>query len=429
MRARPRARPVAHLTLSASAGHYLNNSSPRYQMSASYCLDAVPWDAQEVCPFTSDDLDENLDNSKKHVVASNLGIYLRHSNTHIGKWFELDAFVAPKLRQVEQGHPPDVPFISLARGRLRNVFGCENVGGLRVFIKCFVCDPTRNPWIGGLEYEHDVYSCAVSNFKSPFSIYAYASFKKEINIDDAFEDALVRQHPSSRLPRHGPATFMYSVTEDIGGPNLWSLVHSRTCDYVTFIKFTFQMLAAAAYLNGKKITHNDLHWGNVLVDQNAPEFWLDTSFNDVLTDDMVIDGKESVILQDKGMVKIFDWDRTVMQDKTNEAASDVHTEVFKPSYDTISILKTWEATVKNRHHCQKQNVFLALFKKCFRDVLLADYPWILGYAGEISFQTVCKPAQPGHVGCDQEWPSELDKKVKRAVIMFRSELITMVPVL
>jgi hypothetical protein len=418
-------------------------------MSASYCVDNWEADDVELCPFRLDEIKSSLDNATKRVVAANLGIYLRQrpANSRIGDWFDFQKIVYdPKPYLNEPA------FASLARGNLRNVFGCSDLLGLPVFIKCFVPDdvdgdPDDFETIGGLEYERDVYSCTVSNFKSPFFIYAYASFKKQINPDDTFEKSLLDDHPKERYFANWNSilpTFAYSVTEYVGGPELGKLCYDLNTDSTTFIKLTLQMLAALNYMQKKEITHNDLRWGNVLVDIEAPAFWLDTIFNDVLTKDLVVsDGtitEDSSVVridQDEGLVKIFDWDRAVKPGKPNVLTDgySMHTNEYKPSYDTVGFLKQWQRCVTDgRGFCPQGHVFRRIFKDCFQGDLLTEYPWILGYPEELYLQTVCRPINNRVVqnernseNCNQIWPKELDRRLQIAVNRFKKHLVKMLP--
>jgi len=368
----------------------------------------------------------------------------------------------------------------IAFGTLREVEGCSHIVDVPVVVKCFISDvsPKHQVSVDGLNYESAVYACVVANITSaPFFVFPYAVFEKQPNMDDEFE-----YHVSNQLHRLWRATTAYPIAprrrnargsvckyivmENCGNRTLSHHVHA--CDGSTFIKLSLQMLSALKTLQDNLITHNDLHWRNVLVKLDAPAFCMDATTGKVVeTAVYPADGTvaDCVVKMERGtLVKIFDWDAAVAHrvgdnPKTHELQ--MHTKRFKKMYDTIGFLKTWHATAlhspwrNNPDNTEMNERCLEAYHESFGELEVAN-PWVFSTGKGGFTQSVCLPSQrhedddveegeirddmeEGEIreddgsandyddDCEQKWPPELDLKLEKQVAFFTWRLTRLLP--
>ena len=411
------------------------------------CLGDVS--VSEQCDLTDEPSD--LDLEGKSMIARSVSQMMKLPNVvngAISTWFETRSL------SCDIGVSPTV----IVFGRLKTVAGCAGIVNLPAILKCFIDDPNprHDVDVKGMHYESRVYECVVANMMTvPFFAFPYGVLSKKPCLSDNIEMALVKYlQPDKRtrtVSRPDYAVCNYIVMEHCGSVSLDKRV--RTCDGNTFIQLSLQMLSALKTLQENRITHNDMHWGNVLVKDGAPSFFMDIKTGAVLPNDVSLLSAISLKAQfdtvrvDPGnLVKIFDWDVAVahsLHDNPKTSVIGSHTQTFKKMYDTFGFLKSWLRVIK-RYPGRKteQNQAInekceAAFMGCFIDLHM-KYPWVFELGrGEYS-QTVCLPVEEGSKkesneimdyedNCEATWPEDMNDEYELAVALFTSRLAQILP--
>jgi hypothetical protein len=164
-------------------------------------------------------------------------------------------------------------------GRIKTVHGCAAIKDLEVVMKCFITkvDHGHEEHASGLNYEAEVYSCVVANIESAFFVYPFAVFSKPPRLVDPVDLAVCRLLPWKRMQAtmsiDDEVRIKCVVMENCGDTTLLDKV--ERCDGNTFVQLTLQMLAALKIMQKNRVTHNDMHWANVLVETSSVPFFLD----------------------------------------------------------------------------------------------------------------------------------------------------------
>ena len=416
-------------------------------MLSGKCLHRVRAWSDESCDFNTQDATD--DNAKKAVIANNLSYFLSvepEMQWPVSLWFNRTAVV----RDGATGISPSI----IAFGTLRKVVPrCRNVKKLQVVLKCFFLSENKKyaVQVDGLMYENMVYSCIVSNIiETPFFVFPYASFVKDLDTDDKFEAELAvkgRKYIGKLGNVDLPVKCKFIVTENCGAVCLDDF--ATTCDDDTFLLITLQMIAALEVLRVNQITHNDMHWHNVLVKQDAAGFWFDLLTGKVVhpttsptqqktsrgSDGARLVPRDSIVWMNYGsQVKIFDWDRAVgaFTGRPNLRAEDygAHAHAHNDMYDIVGFIKNWA-----RHVIWVREDSVKM-QRC-QDVFYANYGVLMGQNKWLStgWHNTCKPydteeeADQNYVvsDCDQKWPKEVMSGLVTAFRDFNRDVIEMLP--
>jgi len=408
--------------------------------SPSACLTEAKYEEQ--CEFISSPSD--LDTDGKRVIANNISVMMKRpiiANTGVSQWFDVWNLVSD-----HNGASPAI----VAFGHMKEVMGCAGIRNLPVVLKCYINDVH---WefeedILGMQYEGRVYACIVANMtSSPFFAFPYAVFSKSPVLTDPFERKLSKelqeifsdesQRKGAKTRRYNP-TCNYMIMEHCGTITLEQTV--KWCDASTFIQLTLQMLSALKTMQTNKITHNDMHWGNVLIKDGSPIFYMDIQSGEVMHGDA--DGHYCARIDAGNLVKIFDWDAAVAHRlDTNPKTSSfgAQTNTFKKSFDTIAFLRVWRKVIlfyigrRYGENRSSNDECRSIFKHCFEQ-LEAEYPWAFKSGKGRFWQTVCRPVQ-GKYGknpnfeddCKDTWPEEMDLKFEKAISKFTLLIAQMLP--
>lgn len=389
---------------------------------------------EERCEFISSPSD--LDTEGKRVIANNISVMMKRpiiANTGVSNWFNVWNMVSD-----HDGVSPTV----VAFGHMKDVMGCSGIRNLPLVLKCYINDVH---WelvedILGMQYEGRVYACIVANMTSaPFFAFPYAVFSKIPVLTDPFERKLSTELQENFSYTEGAktpgyySTCNYMIMEHCGTITLEKTVQS--CDSSTFIQLTLQMLSALKTMQMNKITHNDMHWNNVLIKDGSPSFYMDIQSGKVMHGDT--EGHYCARIDAGNLVKIFDWDAAVAHEldiNPKTFSFGAQTNTFKKSYDTIGFLRLWRRYGENRRTHNECNI---IFKECFEQ-LEAEYPWAFKSGVGSFWQTVCLPIKeeykknPGALDdfedeCEDTWPEEMDLKFEKAISKFTLLIAQMLP--
>jgi hypothetical protein len=413
------------------------------------CLSDVS--TSEQCDITTEP--DDLDLEGKNIVVRSVSQMLKLPNVvngAISTWFLTGSLVR------DGGVSPTV----IAFGWLRTVPGCTGIVNLPAILKCFVDDPDprHDVDVKGMHYESRVYECVVANMMTvPFFAVPYGVLSKKPCLSDNIEMALVKYlQPDKRtrtVSRPKYAVCNYIVMEHCGSVSLDKKV--RTCDGNTFIQLSLQMLSALKTLQENRITHNDMHWNNVLVKEGSPCFFMDIETGAVLPDDASV-RRATISSQNRfdtarvdagNLVKIFDWDVAVAHTLRNNPKTSLiasHTQTFKKMYDTFGFIKSWLRVIKS-YKGRKTEENRAINEQCekaFWDCFMPlhhKYPWVLEKGQGAYLQTVCLPTEDesqrkinatrNHEDdCAATWPEYMNEEYELAVALFTSRLAQMLPI-
>ena len=416
-------------------------------MSSPKCLHRARTWGDESCDF--DTQDAANDNAKKAIIANNLSYFLSvepEMQWPVSLWFNRTAVV----KNADQSVSPSI----IAFGTLRKaVPRCQNVKNLEVVLKCFFLTENEKyaAHVDGLMYENMVYSCMISNIiETPYFVFPYASFVKDLETDDKFEAKLAmagRKYIGELDNADSPVRCKFIVTENCGAECLDDF--ATTCDDNTFLKLTLQMLAALEVLRVNQITHNDMHWHNVLVKQDAAGFWFDLVTGKVVrpttpptqqktslkSDGARLVPPDSIVWMDPGsQVKIFDWDRAVgvFADQPNLRAEGygTHAHAYNDMYDIVGFIKTWA-----RHVLWVREDSITM-QRC-RDVFFANYGELMAQNQWLTsgWHNTCKPYDTTEESdrnyitsdCDQKWSKVVMSDLLTAYHDFNQDIIGMLP--
>jgi len=403
----------------------------------------------EQCDLT--DEPDDLDLEGKSIVARSVSQMLKLPNVvngAISDWFQTKSLVR------DGGVSPTV----IAFGRLRTVPGCTGIVDLPAILKCFVDDPNprHDVDVKGMHYESRVYECVVANMMTaPFFAVPYGVLSKKPCLSDKIEMKLAKylqpDEGGRTMSRPDYAVCNYIVMEHCGSVSLDDKV--RECDGNTFIQLSLQMLSALKTLQENRITHNDMHWGNVLVKDGAPSFFMDIETGAVLPDDATLlpafssQARFDTVRVDPGnLVKIFDWDVAVshsLRDNPKTSIVGSHTQTFKKMYDTFGFLKSWFRVItdypkrKTGENRDINNKCKEAFQECFMP-LIHKYPWVFETERGGYTQTVCLPTEEESKrdynatmgfddACATTWPEDLNEEYELAVALFTSRLGQILP--
>jgi len=405
--------------------------------------------APEQCDLTYEP--DDLDVEGKGIVARSVSQMLKLPNVvngAISDWFQTKTLVC------DIGVSPTV----IAFGWLRTVPGCAGIANLPAILKCFIDDPNprHDAVVKGMHYESRVYDCVVANMMTvPFFAVPYGVLSKKPCLSDKIEMKLAKYlQPDQRartMSRPDYAVCNYTVMEHCGSVTLDDKV--RKCDGNTFIQLSLQMLSALKTLKVNRITHNDMHWGNVLVKHGSPSFFMDIEMGAVLPDDATLlpafspEARfDTVRVAPNNLVKIYDWDVAVahtLHDNPKTSIVGSHTQTFKKMYDTLGFLKSWFRVITSYPgRNTEKNHFInneckEAFSKCFMP-LIHKYPWVFDTGPGNYTQTVCLPTEDESTRdrnaimgyddkCATTWPEELDEEYELAVALFTSRLGHILP--
>jgi hypothetical protein len=393
------------------------------------CLSEVV--VQQRCGSTPSDLDP----VGKRAVADNVSLMVRHPSVILkgmSDWFDV-AYVESNSQGVSD--------TVIAYGMVRKVPGCDSITALPVVIKIFITevDPVHQAHTAGLMYESAVYSCVVANMTSvPFFAFPYAVFTKPPCLEDAFERKMCELLPwretQQTLRGDNVARVRCTVMEYCGACRLVDEV--ETCDGPSFVQLSLQMLAALKTMQENHVTHNDLHWGNVLVKKDSPPFFMDS-----MTGKVVNAAQRSCVAIDRGnLIKIFDWDHAVSQRTKDNKKTHIHghtTKSFKKMYDTIGFLKKWfDVIAESPNRRTPENIVIntkcieAYYDTIFR--LASEYPWAFHPGKGAFLQHACLPITDSRQNpnpimeyeddCEDTWPADMDARFEQRVEMFTQRL-------